>query len=106
MVQVTLEDTFNHEDEFSADQGLFFAFALDPLGGPQLPPEVGQFSVNVFEWGTERTGFASERIELPTHACSDEELGFKRTENSRPFQLADGHQAWINPNQKWTCIDK
>lgn len=70
MLQVTLEDAFDHTDEFGADQGLFFAFTLDGIGGPPMPPEVGDFKVNVFEWGTERTGFSSNIFELQTHACS------------------------------------
>ena len=71
-----------------------------------MPPEVGEFKVNVLEWGTERTGFSSNIFELQTHACSQEELGLKRTEQTRVFPLVPGIERWISPEQKWFCLDE
>ena len=93
MMQVTLENAFDDSDEFGTDQGLFFAFSLDGIYGSPLPPEVGEFKVNVLEWGTQRTGVNNSNLfELTTHACSDEELGIRRTEKTTVFPLAKNYE--------------
>lgn len=77
LLQTVVHDSYTSFDEFTAEQGFMFSFALDSQYGPlEIPPEVGTLSIVSWDWGYNEDGvYQSGFTEIKTHACSNYELG-------------------------------
>ena len=76
---------FSPDYVFNHDNGLNFAVgftAYDSNREEILEPEIGEIIFNLYSWGPEPDGtYKSERVQIPHHNCSPEELGI--SENSQ-----------------------
>lgn len=81
IMSVTKKDYYSQHEQFSFSQGLDFAVAFtgyDDETEYLLDPSIAELIYESYEFGLDEGGNAYERTtRLPTHACSDEELGIK-----------------------------
>ena len=78
MMQTIKDDFFDESDSFALDQGFAFAFALvnDDFDLAPLTPEIGTIEIYAEVWGyDENSEYFDQKVLLPTHICSEEELG-------------------------------
>ena len=68
------------EDEFSYQNGFNIAVAFTEFNSNQeweLDPKYGTLVINSYSWGVDPDGsYFTTRLQLPTHPCSKEEMGF------------------------------
>ena len=85
----TVNDMFIEPTErFTNEQGFAFAVAFtgyDSVQEPILTPDIGTLVFNHYSWGPTEDGFASERKEISSHTCTDEELGLAGDEEDASF---------------------
>jgi len=84
IMSALVEGAYDYSDKFNADNGFFVAAALtiyDSNTTVVEEPRYGELIIEHYGWGYENL-IGSQSLELNYHACTDEELGFNRTENT------------------------
>ena len=83
IMSVVKKDFFEPEEPFVYSQGLAFAVALtayDEVKEPILDPSIGEVIFEAYEFGQDNM-IGETYTKLPTHYCTDEELGIDSLEN-------------------------
>ena len=81
---VLIENHFDFDYKFDADQGFFLAAAITAYDGDTEiveRPEYGELIIEQYGWGDDDT-LASSSKPLNYHTCTDEELGFVKGPNT------------------------
>ena len=104
-----MEKFFTEFDEFGYDQGMNFAVAFTAYNNvrePILDPEYGYIYARANQWGLDEDGkFKSQKIPIPMHTCTREELGLDEGEQTF-FNVKPDHRDWIDLyQQKFLCFD-
>ena len=74
-----VNDKYDSDYVFDFKKGFNVAVAFTSYDGtrePELDGSYGEIVFNHFKWGpTEEGGYITDRIRLPSHPCTQEELG-------------------------------
>ena len=103
------ENIIDYSDEFSGDNGFFVAAAITEYdSNPESVEEVryGELVIEHFGWGyAEEVGVVSSPLKY--HSCSDEELGFNRTESTLIYPIRENQIHEVTTyRKKFKCLDK
>ena len=78
---------YTSEDQLGTEQGLSLAVGLvygqAHLSNGTIDPTYGELKAYAMSWAESEEGFKYDKTELPTHPCSDEELGLDGRQNSK-----------------------
>ena len=101
---------YDEEYVFDASQGLNFAIgftAYDEETEDILDPSYGKVMFMKFEWGKrENDELYVEQKEIPSHVCTEEELGIKG-DNSLFFPITESQMFLVKRyRKKLRCIDQ
>jgi len=67
----------------------------------------GELRIEQYGWGNEELGYGYGTTPIENHFCSDEELGYERTESTRIFPVFPRSQREVdNYRNKWKCVDE
>ena len=85
------ENVIDFNQKFTVEDGLFIAAAISEYdSNPEVIEEAryGELILEHYGWGnSDDLGVAS--TPLTYHSCTDEELGFNRTENTKIFPIRE-----------------
>ena len=85
-----INDTFNSTRGFSVAAALTDYVDAD---NPQIDPRIGELVFTHYKWGEDSDGKKfSGRYLLPSHRCSEEELGREGPEKANIFPVAETFQ--------------
>ena len=96
---------------FSAEESLGFAVgftAYDSVEEPILDPSIGELVFNAYEWGPAADGtFFSRYISIPSHTCSEQELGLVHGHDTSFLPLKEENLNDLKTfRKKMRCIDR
>ena len=87
-----IEGAFDFNYKFDATQGLFVAAALTEYNSNteiiEEPEKYGELVLGHYGWGNDDE-IASSANNVDFHYCSDEELGFERTDNTLLYPIKE-----------------
>ena len=102
-----IEGHFTYEDKFDTGAGFFLAAAITEYNSDPNPVEEAQYGELIIEhygWGY-GDGIGSGSRPLNYHTCTDEELGYVRTENTVIYPVYESSQAEVDTyRKKFKCI--
>lgn len=102
---------FPDSETFSAkDNSFFLAAAITNYDSNRTlteSPEYGELLIEHYGWGNAELGYSYGSHPLPNHICTDEELGFERTDKTRIFPVFPRSLAEVDTyRKKFKCIDE
>mmetsp|Transcript_32021 Transcript_32021/g.42437 ORF Transcript_32021/g.42437 Transcript_32021/m.42437 type:complete len:171 (+) Transcript_32021:114-626(+) len=102
---------FPDSEQFSATNNSFFlAAALTNYDSNRTiteSKEYGELLIEHYGWGNEALGYSYGSHRLNNHICTDQELGFDRTEKTRIYPVFDRSQAEVDIyRNKFKCVDE
>ena len=87
VLSATKDLVFSDQDKFTYQNGFNIAAAFSEFNNNkewELDPSYGTLVFNSYEWGIGPDGDVfTERKRLPSHVCTNDELGFERGEETR-----------------------
>ena len=87
-----IEGAFDFNYKFDATQGLFVAAALTEYNSNteiiEEPEKYGELVLGQYGWGND-DALESSSNNIDFHYCSDEELGFERTDNTLLYPVKE-----------------
>ena len=107
----TQDSFFDLEYRFGFEQGFNIAVAFTDFNGKTeniLTPDIGRIVYRQYTWGSDADNQFLTQDYLPTHVCTNEELGIDReNENSFfPFKDINDHLITKAHREQFVCIDK
>lgn len=111
VVEASQDFTFADTEPFSAKEHNFFlAAALTQYDSNRTvteSKEYGEIEFTHYGWGNEDLGYAYGATHIPTHFCSEEELGLTTSDSSVIFPIFKRSLAEVKTYQdKFKCIDQ
>ena len=110
MMTTVKENFFDEHDVFTADAGfgLALTFINENAIGEPLDPAYGTLKFFVSQWGIdENEEYYNKREELPSHKCSEEELGFVEGDATQFYPVVKTALASVKELQEqFTCISR
>ena len=110
VIQVTSENYFDDQYEFTASKGfqVAFAFISSPLNSElyQLDPSYGEFKFQRTEYGLQEDGTPYFNVTpIPSHRCSAEELGVNGSSKAKFMPIKENYrQLFEAVYQNFVCI--
>ena len=100
---------FDDSEVFGSKDGFFMAAALTHYdSNPEIveSPEYGELLIEHYGWGNSHLGYEYGSVPLANRYCTDEDLGYVRTDKTTIYPVFADSQGEVNTyRKKFKCID-
>ena len=109
IMSALFDGAIDYSEKFTAEDGFFIAASLTDYDNNLESieePKYGELIIEHYGWGY-GDGVKSEARALDYHPCSDEELGFNRTENTLLYPVRESSLGEVKTyRKKFKCVNK